>query len=90
MLAKFNIAPKIRFAGVKAVQANPGMSDVLVLPEILAKLLTDWVNSSPVIENAMLHEVNKSFKMIPLQSLQNKKARKKPETANQGFSNNAK
>lgn len=73
VLAKFHMAPKIRFAGGKAVQVNPGMSDVLGMPEILAKLLTDWVNSSPVIENAMLHEVNNSIKMIPLQSLQNEK-----------------
>lgn len=72
VLAKFNMAPEIRFAGGKAVQAKPGMSDVLGLPDILAKLLIDWVNSSPVIENAMLDEVNKSLKMIP--SLENNKA----------------
>jgi len=64
--AKFHIAPKIKFAGGKAVQANPGMSDVLGLPEMLAKLLTDWVNSSPAVESAMLHEVNKSIKSLLL------------------------
>lgn len=61
---KFHMAPKIRFSGGKAVQAKPGMSGVVGMPEILAKLLTDWVNSSEVIESAMLDEVNNSLKMI--------------------------
>ena len=61
---KFHIAPKIKFAGGKAVQATPGMSHVLGLPEMLAKLLTDWVNSSQAVESAMLHEVNKSLKSL--------------------------
>ncbi len=73
VLAKFNMAPEIRFAGGQAVQAKPGMSDVLGLPEILAKLLTDWVNSSQAIESAMLHEVNQSLKMIHLQPMEKKK-----------------
>jgi hypothetical protein len=61
---KFQMAPKIRFSGGKAVQAKPGMSDVVGMPEILAKLLTDWVNSSEAIESAMLDEVNYTLKMI--------------------------
>jgi len=73
LLAKFNMAPKIRFSGGKAIRARPGMSDVIGLPVMLAKLLTDWVNSSPAIESAMLHEVNKSLKWIHLQSLENKR-----------------
>lgn len=64
VLAKFHMAPSIRFARGKAVQAKPGMSDVVGMPEILAKLLTDWVNSSEAIESAMLDEVNKSLEMI--------------------------
>ena len=64
VLAKFHMAPRIRFAGGKAVQAKPGMSDVVGMPEILAKLLTDWVNSSEAIESAMLDEVNKSLELI--------------------------
>jgi len=62
--AKFHMAPRIRFAGGKAVQAKPGMSDVIGMPEILAKLLTDWVNSSEAIESAMLDEVNNSLELI--------------------------
>ncbi len=77
LLAKFNMAPRIRFAGGKAVQARPGMSDVLGLPELLAKLLTDWVNSSQAIESAMLHEVNKSLKLLHPPSLGNMEALKK-------------
>lgn len=69
VLAKFHLAPRIRFARGKAVQARPGMSDVIGMPEILAKLLTDWVNSSEAIESAMLEEVNKSLKMIRPPSL---------------------
>ena len=61
---KFHMAPKIRFSGGKAVQAKPGMSGVIGMPEVLAKLLTDWVNSSEAIESAMLDEVNNSLKMI--------------------------
>ncbi len=64
VLAKFHMAPKIRFKGGKAVQARPGMSDVIGMPEILATLLTDWVNSSEAIESAMLDEVNKSLELI--------------------------
>lgn len=64
VLTKFQMAPRIRFSGGKAVQVKPGMSDVVGIPEILAKLLTDWVNSSEAIESAMLDEVNKSLKMI--------------------------
>ena len=73
LLAKFNMAPRIRFAGGMAVQAKPGMSDLLGLPEMLTKLLTDWVNSSQAIESAMLHEVNKSLKSPHPPSLGNKK-----------------
>lgn len=61
---KFHMAPKIRFSGGKAVQAKPGMSNVVGMPKILAKLLTDWVNSSKAIESAMLDEVNYTLKMI--------------------------
>ena len=61
---KFHMAPKIRFSGGKAVQAKPGMSGVVGIPEVLAKLLTDWVNSSEAIESAMLDEVNYTLKMI--------------------------
>ena len=61
---KFHMAPKIRFSGGKAIQAKPGMSGVVGMPEILAKLLTDWVNSSEAIESAMLDEVNYTLKMI--------------------------
>jgi hypothetical protein len=64
VLAKFHMAPRIRFTGGKAVQAKPGMSDVIGMPEILATLLTDWVNSSKAIESAMLDEVNKSLELI--------------------------
>ena len=73
VLAKFHLAPKIRFAKGKAVQAKPGMSDVLGLPELLAKLLTDWVNSSEAVESALLHEVNQSLKMIQPPALENKR-----------------
>jgi len=76
LLAKFNMAPKIQFAGGKAIQAKPGMSDLLGLPEMLTKLLTDWVNSSQAIESAMLHEVNKSLKSLHPPSLGNKKVLK--------------
>ena len=61
---KFHMAPRIRFSGGKAVQAKPGMTDVVGMPEILANLLTEWVNSSEAIESAMIDEVNKSLKMI--------------------------
>jgi hypothetical protein len=61
---KFHMAPRVRFSKGKAVQVKPGMSDVVGMPEILAKLLTDWVNSSKAVESAMLDEVNKSLKMI--------------------------
>ncbi len=64
VLTKFNMAPSIRFSGGKAVQVKPGMSDVVGVPEILAKLLTDWVNSSKAIESAMLDEVNNSLKLL--------------------------
>jgi len=66
--AKFQMAPRIRFAGGKAVEVKPGMSDVIGMPEILATLLTDWVNSSQAIESAMLEEVNKSLQLIHLPS----------------------
>jgi hypothetical protein len=64
VLAKFHMAPTIHFSKGKAIQAKPGMSDVIGMPEILAKLLTDWVNSSKMIEAAMLDEVNKSLEHI--------------------------
>jgi hypothetical protein len=64
VLTKFHMAPTIHFSKGKAVQAKPGMSDVVGIPEILAKLLTVWVNSSEVIEAAMLDEVNKSLEYI--------------------------
>lgn len=64
--AKFQMAPRIRFAGGKAVEVKPGMSDVIGVPEILATLLTGWVNSSQAIESAMLEEVNKSLRLIHL------------------------
>ncbi len=73
LLTRFNLAPKIRFAGGKAVEAKPGMSDVLGLPEILAELLVEWVNTSQVIESAMLDEVNKSLKMMRPPEVENKK-----------------
>jgi hypothetical protein len=62
--ARFHMAPKIRFAGGKAVEARPGVSNVQGLPELLAELLTNWVNSSQAIESAVLKEVNKSLKKI--------------------------
>jgi hypothetical protein len=80
VLAKFQLAPRIRFAGGKAVQARPGMSGVIGMPEILAKLLTDWVNSSEAIESAMLDEVNKSLKLIQPPSLENINPREKKAT----------
>ncbi|VAX31171.1 hypothetical protein MNBD_NITROSPINAE05-625 [hydrothermal vent metagenome] len=64
VLTKFYMAPTIHFSKGKAIQTKPGMSDVVGIPEILAKLLADWVNSSEVIEAAMLNEVNRSLEYI--------------------------
>lgn len=64
LLADFNMAPKIRFAEGKAVEARPGMSEVNGLPELLAVLLTNWVNSSKEIESSILKEVNQSLLKI--------------------------
>jgi hypothetical protein len=64
VLTKFHMSPTIHFSKGKALQVKPGMSDVVGMPEILAKLLTDWVNSSEVIEAAMLDEINKSLEYI--------------------------
>jgi hypothetical protein len=64
VLTKFHMAPTIHFLKGKATQAKPGMIDVVGIPEVLAKLLADWVNSSEMIEAAMLEEVNKSLEYI--------------------------
>lgn len=65
--ARFTLAPKVWFKEGKAVRAKPGMGDLLGMPPFLAKLLTDWVNSSKMIQAAMIHEVNKALKTgLPL------------------------
>jgi len=58
LLAQFTMAPKLWFAGGKAVQLKPEMGKVSGLPDLLGALLTNWVNSSKMIESAMLKEVN--------------------------------
>ena len=65
--ARFTLAPKVWFEGGKAVRAKPGMGDLLGMPPFLAKLLADWVNSSKMIESAMVQELNKALKTgLPL------------------------
>lgn len=65
--ARFTLAPKVWFKGGKAVRAKPRMNDLLGMPPFLAKLLADWVNSSKMIESAMVQEVNKFLKTgLPL------------------------
>jgi hypothetical protein len=65
--ARFTLAPKVWFKGGKAVRAKPRMNDLLGMPPFLAKLLADWVNSSKMIESAMVKEVNKFLKTgLPL------------------------
>lgn len=64
---RFTLAPKVWFKGGKAVRAKPGMNDLLGMPPFLAKLLSDWVNSSKMIESAMVQEVNRVLKTgLPL------------------------
>ena len=64
---KFTLAPKVWFKAGKAVHAKPGMGNLLGMPPFLAKLLEDWVNSSKMIESAMVHEVNAFLKSgLPL------------------------
>ncbi len=65
--AQFTLAPKVWFEEGKAVRAKPGMAGLLGMPPFLAKLLADWVNSSKMIESAMVQEVNKFLKTgLPL------------------------
>jgi hypothetical protein len=60
--ARFTLAPKVWFKEGKAIRAKPGMGNLLGMPPFLGKLLADWVNSSKMIESAMIHEVNKALK----------------------------
>jgi hypothetical protein len=65
--ARFTLAPKVWFKEGKAVHAKPGMDGLLGMPPFLAKLLADWVNSSKMIESAMVQEVNQFLKTgLPL------------------------
>ncbi|MDA0692917.1 MAG: hypothetical protein O3A78_11065 [Nitrospinae bacterium] len=65
--ARFTLAPQVWFKEGKAVHAKPGMDDLLGMPPFLAKLLADWVNTSKMIESAMVQEVNKFLKTgLPL------------------------
>lgn len=61
--AQFTLAPRVWFEGGKAVHAKPGMGDMMGMPPILAILLTNWVNSSKMIESAMIEKVNEFLKM---------------------------
>ena len=54
----FTAAPTVWFEQGRAVQAHPGVAHVAGLPPLLAKLLTDWINTSPMIETAVLENVN--------------------------------
>ena len=54
----FTAAPTVWFEQGRAVQAHPGVAHVAGLPPLLAKLLTDWINTSPMIEAAILENVN--------------------------------
>jgi hypothetical protein len=54
----FTAAPTIWFEQGRAVRAMPGIAHVAGLPPVLAKLLTDWINTSPLIEAAILDNVN--------------------------------
>lgn len=60
--ARFTLTPKVWFKGGKAVHAKPGMENLLGTPPFLAKLLESWVNSSAMIESAMVQEVNAFLK----------------------------
>lgn len=54
----FTAAPTVWFEQGRAVQAHPGVAHVAGLPPLLAKLLTDWINTSPMIEAAILDNLN--------------------------------
>ena len=56
--ARFTLAPKVWFADGRAVRATPGMDDLAGLPSLVSRLLTDWVNGSDTIEDAMVDAVN--------------------------------
>ena len=58
MRARFTLAPKVWFADGKAVRATPGVANVSGLPPILAILLTNWVNSDPQVQQAIVGWVN--------------------------------
>ncbi len=54
----FAVAPRVRFADGRAVAATPNLHAVRGLPELLAIVLAEALNRSPVIEAAMLREIN--------------------------------
>ena len=54
----FLVAPRVRFADGRAVAATPNLHAIRGLPELLAIVLGEAINRSPVIEAAMLREIN--------------------------------
>ena len=54
----FLVAPRVRFAEGRAVAATPNVHGVRGLPNLLAVMLTEAVNRSPLVEAALVREIN--------------------------------
>ena len=54
----FLVAPHVRFAEGRAVAATPNVQGVRGLPNLLAVVLSEAVNRSPLVEAALVREIN--------------------------------
>lgn len=58
LMTRFTLSPQVWFEDGRAVRANPGMDDLVGLPNLVGRLIMDWVNKSGTIEDAMVDAVN--------------------------------
>lgn len=58
ILTEFTLAPSVTFFAGEAIEASPGIGNLRGLPPSLANNLQVWLNSSTLVEAALLRGIN--------------------------------